>query len=187
MLPGEKTSLEELRQIMTKSRQEPFILHLITLEVSKLINNQKSDKCSLITYYSRWRTHNLRRPLISALEAFFSKKTLVELQAKNESFAKVFFFYHDVTDEESVLMSRKSTKQKTEAGNRLGNEALNKTFPSMKFEYFNERYTIKLQEVVQDLKLRSSHKKHLKKANKKCRQLHPTSNCQLVSSEEWAI
>ena len=92
MLPGEKTSLEELRQIMTKSRQEPFILHLITLEVSKLINNQKSDKCSLITYYSRWRTHNLRRPLISALEAFFSKKTLVELQAKNESFAKVFFF-----------------------------------------------------------------------------------------------
>ena len=48
-------------------------------------------------------------------------------------------------------MSRKSTKQKTEAGNRLGNEALNKTFPSMKFEYFNERYTIKLQEVVQDL------------------------------------
>ena len=86
-------------------------------------------------------------------------------------------------------MSRKSTKQKTEAGNRLGNEALNKTFPSMKFEYFNERYTIKLQEVVQDLILRSSHKKHLKKANKKCRhrQLHPTSNCQLVSSEEWAI
>ena len=150
MLPGEKTSLEELRQIMTKSRQEPFILHLITLEVSKLINNQKSDKCSLITYYSRWRTHNLRRPLISALEAFFSKKTLAELQAKNESFAKVFF-YHDVTDEESVLMSRKSTKQKTEAGNRLGNEALNKTFPSMKFEYFNERHTIKLQEVVQDL------------------------------------
>ena len=84
-------------------------------------------------------------------------------------------------------MSRKSTKQKTEAGNRLGNEALNKTFPSMKFEYFNERYTIKLQEVVQDLMLRSSHKKHLKKANKKSRQLHPTSNWQLVSSEEWAI
>ena len=83
MLPGEKTSLEELRQIMTKSRQEPFILHLITLEVSKLINNQKSDKCSLITYYSRWRTHNLRWPIISALEAFFSKKTLVEFQAKN--------------------------------------------------------------------------------------------------------
>ena len=84
-------------------------------------------------------------------------------------------------------MSRKSTKQKTEAGNLLGNEALNKTFSSMKFEYFNERYTIKLQEVVQDLILRSSHKKHLKKANKKSRQLHPTSNWQLVSSEEWAI
>ena len=79
-------------------------------------------------------------------------------------------------------MSRKSTKQKTEAGNRLGNEALNKTFPSMKFEYFNERYTIKLQEVVQDLTTVKP-----QKTSKKSRELHPTSNCQLVSSEEWAI